>query len=163
MILKKIIMFLIASVVMVSCGCEGRNNSELTHFKTALLCCSETVPVVDFKINGKSANFIVDTGSEISILDDEVYADAKEDYVVIDTIRININTVNGNSENVEMLEAKCYLNDSIPATFFITDIDNIIEQTFVNNGIMVNGILGCDFLYGNDIIIDFKNKTVSNK
>ena len=41
------------------------------------------------------------------------------------------------------------------------DITDMVDNIFYNQQMIVNGLLGIDFFYDNNTIIDFKNKKLS--
>ena len=45
--------------------------------------------------------------------------------------------------------------------FNVMDITNMIDNIFYNQQIISDGLLGIDFFYDNNAIIDFKNKKLS--
>lgn len=120
------------------------------------------MPIIRLKSGeDNDCDFIIDTGSEVNILNESYYNRHKNEYVVIDSLEHTINTLNGNS-NKKSYIVRGMINDSIPTDFYIMDIDVTAEIIFVNQRIKIEGILGVDFMYDNNIIIDFKNKTITN-
>ena len=47
-------------------------------------------------------------------------------------------------------------------TLYSMDITDIINDTFIKQQVFIEGIIGVDFLYENNLVIDFKNKTLNN-
>ena len=52
------------------------------------------------------------------------------------------------------------LNDSINIRFNVMDITNMIDNIFYNQQIISDGLLGIDFFYDNNVVIDFQNKKI---
>jgi len=120
-----------------------------------------TMPVIKYNIDEKGVNFIVDTGSDVSIIDDDYYLSHMDFFNFIENSSSDINTISGTISK-GVIVTNTLLNDSIPVTFYITDIDNVKREVFIKTGKQIDGILGCDFLYDNKAIIDFKRKELRN-
>ena len=151
--------YIILIFVFLLISCENKNN-EINEFKTSIFNIENNIPAITVKLNNKKVNLIIDTGSELSIIDEKYYK-KNNDFNVIDSTTININTLNGEQIN------KVYIingiaNDSINIKLYTMDISNVINDMFIKQQIFIDGIIGVDFLYENNLIIDFKNKTLSN-
>ena len=70
MYLKKWFVFLLLPLLLFSCN-KG-SNSNIKKFKN-MFVYDEAMPVVNYNIGRNDINFIVDTGSDISIIDDDYY------------------------------------------------------------------------------------------
>ena len=68
MYLKKWFVFLLLPLLLFSCN--KSNNSNIKKFKN-MFVYDEAMPVVNYNIGRNDINFIVDTGSDISIIDDD--------------------------------------------------------------------------------------------
>lgn len=158
MYLKKYIMFLLLPLLLSSCSKD--NNSSIKKFKN-MFVYDEAMPVVNYDIGQNNTNFIVDTGSDISIIDDDYYIKHMNSFNFIENSSSDINTVSG-TVSKGVIITSTLLNDSIPITFYITNIDNVRKEVFVRTGRQIDGILGCDFLYNNKVIIDFNKKELRN-
>lgn len=158
MYLKKYIMFLLLPLLLSSCSKD--NNSSIKKFKN-MFVYDEAMPVVNYDIEQNNTNFIVDTGSDISIIDDDYYIKHMNSFNFIENSSSDINTVSG-TVSKGVIITSTLLNDSIPITFYITNIDNVRKEVFVRTGRQIDGILGCDFLYNNKAIIDFNKKELRN-
>lgn len=158
MYLKKYIMFLLLPLLLSSCSKD--NNSSIKKFKN-MFVYDEAMPVVNYDIGQNNTNFIVDTGSDISIIDDDYYIKHMNSFNFIENSLSDINTVSG-TVSKGVIITSTLLNDSIPITFYITNIDNVRKEVFVRTGRQIDGILGCDFLYNNKAIIDFNKKELRN-
>lgn len=158
MVMKNYIIFLLFPLFLLSC--ENSGNGKVKKFKNMFIY-DETMPVVNYNIGRNSANFIIDTGSDISIIDDDYYIKNMNYFNFIEHSVSSINTVSGTvSQGVIVTNA--LLNDSIRTIFYVTDIDNVKKDVFIKTGRQVDGILGCDFLYENKALIDFNKKELRN-
>lgn len=154
-------LILIISLCLISCNFMNKNKQEIP-FKTSLLVKNDKVPIIQFRLsNDKVVNMLVDTGSELTIIDDNVYNNDSLIFSILCEKQMCYNTLNGSSD-IYVKEVETTVNDSIMLGGYVFDIDYLIENTFINNGIMIDGVIGCDFLYKNGIVIDFENKVVKN-
>lgn len=151
--------YIILIFVFLLISCENKNN-EINEFKTSIFNIENNIPVITVKLNNKKVNLIIDTGSELSIIDEKYYK-KNNDFNVIDSTTININTLNGEQIN-KVYIINGIVNDSINIKLYTMDISNVINDMFIKQQIFIDGIIGVDFLYENNLIIDFKNKTLSN-
>lgn len=152
----RILTILIVLMVIPCCMNNGHGG-----FKASLYLKSRTIPVVNIRISNHNIPMIIDTGSEITILDDDVYREIPQFFNIGDTVTHSISTINIEREQ-KMVSALTFINDSIKTKLYIMDIDNVCEEIFINKGLFVKGIIGCDFLYENGLTIDFKNKRLTN-
>lgn len=157
--LKKHIVFILLSLFLFSCNNSG-NKGNVKRFRN-IFVYENTMPVVKYNIGEKGTNFIVDTGSDVSIIDDDYYLNHMDFFNFIENSSSDINTISGTISK-GVIVTNTLLNDSIPVTFYITDIDNVKREVFIKTGKQIDGILGCDFLYDNKAIIDFKRKELRN-
>jgi hypothetical protein len=116
------------------------------------------LPVVEGRINGKIARFIVDTGASCSLLNESAseYFDFKYRTVPDE----NVTGLNGESQLKRALDCVIHLGPlHLTHNFFKTQnmvsIVSIIER---NENIVISGIIGADILDKYQITIDFRNK-----
>lgn len=118
------------------------------------------IPVVKFNVNGVEACFIIDTGSNSSILDYKWYKEnsqlftfKKESY--IDYVGISgVNTV-------KTVYVDGLIN-GISVNFTTSDL-SAITRTLKNHKLNVVGILGSVYLEKNNYIIDYNTKSIYKK
>ena len=61
---------LILIFLLMSCN---NKNTEIYEFKTPIFCAENNIPIITIKLNGKKTNLIIDTGSEISIINKKYF------------------------------------------------------------------------------------------
>ena len=144
---------------LTSCGNKGK---DICKFSTPLFCDENCIPVVTINLNGEDVNFIVDTGSEICVIDENYFKERYNAFRIIDSTEVNIKTVNREQRRCKTYIIKGVVNDSIDMTLYSMDITDIINDTFIKQQVFIEGIIGVDFLYENNLVIDFKNKTLNN-
>lgn len=134
-------------------------NDNTFPFKETIILKNRT-PIVQFKLsNNEKVNMLLDTGSEITIIDNDIY---NKDTIIYKTLKetsLNISGINGN-DNINVKLVETCINDSILSIIYVFDIDDMIDRIFIKNGIIIDGVIGCDFLYKNHMIIDFENKVL---
>lgn len=158
--MRQNIIYIILSLFLFI-GCNSNTSKSQKEFSVSLLD-NDNTPIVKFKNKHSEIKFIIDTGSEISIIDDGYYCEHLRDFDYVTNSECDINTLSGTVSSGVII-ATTVLDDSLYTKFYITDIDNIKKEVFINTGRNIDGILGCDFLYKNKSVIDFKHKTLSNK
>jgi hypothetical protein len=157
--MKNTILYIIILLLLI--GCNSKQSQNQKEFSTSLID-SKNTPIVKFKNNKSELKFIIDTGSEISIIDDDYYLNHLQYFNYVSNTECDINTLSGTVSSGVII-ATTVLDDNLLSQFYITDIDNIKKEVFINTGKNIDGILGCDFLYRNKSIIDFKHKVLSNR
>lgn len=157
--IKKIVFFI--TLIFLLIDCNNKLPQDVKKFSTSLID-SGYIPIVKFAIDKNEINFIIDTGSEISIIDDDYYYSHLSNFDNISNIAFSLNTLSGTISSNAIVAATT-LDDSLFVQFYITDIDNVKREIFINTGKNIDGIIGCDFLYDKKSIIDFRHKTLSNK
>ena len=157
--MKNILHIIVLLSLLIFCSCERNRNEHAMQFNQSLFLKEKTIPVITFKLDNNKINLILDTGSELNILNEDYYKSHSEHFILIDSVNNPINTVNG------VILQKTYivetvLNDSINIRFNVMDMTDMVDNIFYNQQMIVNGLLGIDFFYDNNVIIDFKNKKI---
>ena len=158
--MKNILYVFVLLTLLIFSSCDKNHEERSMQFNSSLFLKEKTIPIITFKLDNDKINLILDTGSELNILNESYYKSHSENFILVDSVNNHINTVNG------MILQKTYivettLNDSINIRFNVMDITNMIDNIFYNQQIMTDGLLGIDFFYDNNVIIDFKNKKLS--
>lgn len=134
-------------------------NDNTFPFKETIILKNRT-PIVQFKLsNNEKVNMLLDTGSEITIIDNDIYDKDTIIYKTLKETNLNISGING-SDNINVKLVETCINDSILSIIYVFDIDDMIDRIFIKNGIIIDGVIGCDFLYKNHMMIDFENKVL---
>lgn len=158
--MKDILRIIVLLFLLIFSSCDRNRNEHTMQFNSSLFLKEKTIPVIIFKLDNDNINLILDTGSELNILNEDYYKSHSEHFILIDSVNNPINTVNG------VILQKTYivetvLNDSINIRFNVMDITDIVDNIFYNQQMIANGLLGIDFFYDNNVVIDFKNKKIS--
>ena len=158
--MKDILRIIVLLTLLIFSSCDKNRNEQTIQFNQSLFLKEKTIPVITFKLNNDKINLILDTGSELNILNEDYYKSHSEKFILVDSVNNPINTING------IVLQKTYivetvLNDSINVRFNVMNMTNMVNNIFYNQQMIVNGLLGIDFFYDNNVIIDFKNKKIS--
>lgn len=158
--MKDILRIIVLLFLLIFSSCDRNHNEHTIQFNSSLFLKEKTIPIITFKLDNDKINLILDTGSEVNILNEDYYKSHSEHFILVDSVNNHINTVNG------MMLQKTYivettLNDSINIRFNVMDMTNMIDNIFYNQQIISDGLLGIDFFYDNNVVIDFKNKQLS--
>lgn len=146
--------------LLILSSCDRNRNEHAIQFNQSLFLKEKTIPVITFKLDNDKINLIIDTGSELNILNEDYYKSHSEKFILVDSVNNPINTING------VVLQKTYivetvLNDSINIRFNVMDMTDMIDNIFYSQQMMTDGLLGIDFFYDNNVVIDFKNKKLS--
>ena len=158
--MKNILHIIVLLTLLILSACDRNRNEQTIQFNQSLFLKEKTIPVITFKLNNDKINLILDTGSELNILNEDYYKSHSEKFILVDSVNNPINTING------IVLQKTYivetvLNDSINVRFNVVDITDMIDNIFYSQQMMTDGLLGIDFFYDNNVVIDFKNKKLS--
>lgn len=118
------------------------------------------IPVVEFNINGVLACFIIDTGSNGSILDYKWYKENSGLFTFKKATYIDYIGVSGVS-TIRTVYVDGVVN-GIKTNFTTSDLTAIIK-TLKNHNLDVVGILGSVYLEQNNYIIDYNTKSMYRK
>lgn len=118
-------------------------------------------PIVEAKINGKKAYFLLDTGSDITVMhnDKAHYYDFKIKQMV------NPQKVTGIHGKVNDMN-RAYALDlqlgelPIKTTFFTYDLSPVIQNIHSRTLLRISGIIGSDVMIKYGFIIDYKEELV---
>ena len=157
-----IVRLLLASIMVTLASCSTFN---YTHTTTQLPFQKiGAIPIINGRINGKPAVFIVDTGASISILDESL-----ADYFGFrrvshpEAANQNIIGLGGESEYREAYNYKVELGSLVVRgvifrTNQLTALTRIIKM---REKIIIAGIIGSDVLNRYRVSIDFSNNLLS--
>jgi len=149
--MKKKLRIVLVVLLLLSGSCQkdnGLNNKGSLPFTTY-----KRVPIVQVLLNGKVANFLIDTGASTSLLDITVAKKYGFAYNVIEDEHVY--GIGGQSHlyHVEGVHIFCCGNN-VEVYFKGSDLSAIRKQ------LNVVGIIGADHLNRRDLIIDFKHDVI---
>ena len=147
---------LITGLIFFSCVSPPRTNrpDELT------LQIKENLILVKLTVNGKQANFIVDTGASVSVIDKRQAS--KYQFRCFDNMdQGSMNSMAGISSliHTSKIELRHQNYRFRHVRFYASDM-NYINRFMKERHVYILGILGADFLQQNQAVIDYKNKRI---
>ena len=109
-------------------------------------------------INNKRCVFLLDTGAEISSLEE---SKAKELGLTLQKSESNICGIGGETNTTLITQAEVkYQHKTFPVDFYIINMVEVFRKIKASTGVTVHGILGMDFIYESGLILDFNKKTL---
>ena len=156
MIIIKIIISLLAVILIAIIAnayedIRKRNKLKMS-FKEALDLAE--VPVVTFLNNGIKLNFLLDTGSSWSIINESVLPSLVTEK--LDAV-MNIVAADGNKVPSKFCKMKVsYKDQEFENDFAIRDLDEAFGVVKQESGVQIHGILGSDFFQKYKYVLDFK-------
>ena len=156
MIIIKIIISLLAVILIAVIAnayedIRKRNKLKIS-FKEALDLVE--VPIVTFLNNGIKLNFLLDTGSSWSIINESVLPSLVTEK--LDAV-MNIVAADGNKVPSKFCKMKVsYKDQEFENDFAIRDLDEAFGVVKQESGVQIHGILGSDFFQKYRYMLDFK-------
>jgi len=145
--MKKIFFIIILVFTIISCN----NDNDVPDSMDFVV--SGGLPMVKCELNGKVGYFLIDTGANISVIDEGVTS--KYNVFIYSFLDMTVDGIGGKNplyytNNTELI----YKGQVIRINFKSTDLSNL------TNHLGFIGIIGSDFLIQNKMIIDYKNKVI---
>lgn len=148
--MKKINSLLIILVLFISCN---KSSEYYKFFKNNEI----KIPIVEKTIGGKSYNFIVDSGANISLIDSTWYNNNTDLFKYEGTSEIWMTGVSGIiKSNTVIISTKV---DSNLMYFATSDLTSVIKA-LREQKIEVIGLLGSEYLQHNKLILDYNKKAL---
>lgn len=134
-------------------------NKEAMSFKAAMDLCS--LPVVTFYQGDKKYNFLLDTGSNNSIIDKSVLKD------IISTssnMTSSLFGMEGRTTEVDVCNITLYFNDkAYPYYYLIQDMSTPFGLIKQESGVTLHGIVGSNFFNEFKYVLDFAELVAYSK
>lgn len=149
----------IMGIALFSCASPPQRSSpdELT------IRITENLILVKLLVNGKQANFIVDTGASVSIIDRQQAS--KYRFRCFDNLdQGSMNSMAGISSLIltSGIELRYQNHQFRHVKFYASDMD-YINRFMKERHVYILGILGADFLKRNQAVIDYKHRRIRLK
>lgn len=153
--------------IIISAFCASSLRAQQSDIKYIEIVHMDRKPIVAAKVNGKKTYLIVDTGSDISILNIE----SSEYFGFVPTINSDVTYrlegLNGDKKQLSWAKKlSVTLGDSeIKTRFYTMDLSRLMSSVRNKTHITVQGIIGSDIMKKYDFRVDFKNRNIgfSNK
>ncbi len=119
------------------------------------------IPVVTFYQDNNKINFLLDTGSNLSIINESFLNNIKYTDVKAEG---NIFGMEGVAKKVKYVNAEFYYKDNkFKEVFQVVNMDTAFNSVKQDTGVTINGILGSEFLKNHSYILDFKELIAYSK
>ena len=110
-------------------------------------------PIVSFHNNNRVFNFLLDTGSNVSLINGSVLTDMAYEN---DTTEIELYGLDGISRTGKSVIAfLSYKNVEYKTHFLVTDLNPTFMQIKKEHGVQLHGLLGSDFFKAYKYVLDF--------
>lgn len=123
-------------------------------------------PIVEARLNGKSAYFLIDTGSDISILNKDdrheygfrLFTQKADNH---NSVGVGVGVGGKTSAFIDTHRVQLELGSTrINTRYMAYDLSAIVQGIHKNTGIEIAGIIGSDVMKRYGIIVDFRNKQI---
>lgn len=119
------------------------------------------LPVITFHQGSEKINFILDTGSNVCVIDASVLDRIK--YSKIDK-QINNSGIEGSAQNLDLcIIETCYKDKTYENPYAIRDMSAVFKSIKDSTGVTVHGLLGSDFFNKYKYVLDFKELIAYSK
>lgn len=119
------------------------------------------LPIVTFYNKDTKLNFLLDTGSDLSHINESLLPSLKYDKV---NENRNIISMGGNSQSLESCDmAVTYKSQKFIERFCISNLDEAFGVIKAETGVQIHGILGSKFFAKYKYILDFENLIAYSK
>lgn len=148
------VIFLIIAVAVTSGVIAGvrKKNSEIS-FREAMDLAE--LPVITFYNGDKKINFLLDTGSNISYLNESIVSSLVTESTGEES---NIIGIEGNKVNCKICKMIIRRkNQEFKEEFSIADLDKAFSIVKKESGVQIHGILGSRFFEKYRYVLDFKD------
>lgn len=148
------VIFLIIAVAVTSGVIAGvRKKSSEISFREAMDLAE--LPVVTFYNGDKKINFLLDTGSNISYLNESIVSSLVTESTGEES---NIIGIEGNKVNCKICKMIIRRkNQEFEEEFSIADLDKAFSIVKKESGVQIHGILGSRFFEKYKYVLDFKD------
>ena len=141
----------IAIILVMLCGLTvyGQND---------FILLSRDYPIIDVVVNGKRLSMLIDTGSDVNIVDSDVAK--KCDVIVVPTLNYGVGA--GSNFDLHDVRNLTCLVKSRPVTGFIaTEIAEAFKPIELKTGIKIAGILGTPAIKELGMVIDLSRGIIT--
>ncbi len=148
------VIFLIIAVAVTSVVIAGvRKKSSEISFREAMDLAE--LPVITFYNGDKKINFLLDTGSNISYLNESIVSSLVTESTGEES---NIIGIEGNKVNCKICKMIIRRkNQEFEEEFSIADLDKAFSIVKKESGVQIHGILGSRFFEKYKYVLDFKD------
>ena len=140
-------LLIVSFLIIFGISCSHKEPSKDVYYFENSSSSSVHTPIIKLKLNGKDKHWIVDTGANMSLIDEEFYQENENEFEYITDFDMTLNGVSG-SKNYVARYVSCELGDSITIVhqFLTSDLSGVKENIKSRLNVDVVGIIGSDYL-----------------
>ena len=121
----------------------------------------EKVPIISVDLNGKTAYFVLDSGSDVSLL----HLAETESFEFTHQKRAVKSIIGASGGSQPLFEASAVAlrigHQLLQTSFYATDLTTVVESLAASTGIRITGIIGMDLMHRYGFEIDYGNKQLT--
>lgn len=126
-------------------------NKDIMSFKAAMDLCE--LPVVTFYQKDKKFNFLLDTGSNSSIIDKNALPNIEYEN---SDLQANLFGLEGQKKRVDACKITLYFNNKgYTFDYLVSDLKDPFNQIKQESGVTIHGIIGSRFFNEFKYVLDF--------
>lgn len=156
-----LVMFVFSFILFNACQNKKKveNTDSIFYFENSKYDLH--TPLIQMKLNGKVQFWIVDTGANMSLLDEKFYSEHQDDVTFLRSVDMNLHGVSGSTTYTSSYVLGYLGKDGYFAQQFLTsDLTSVRRSVKSSTGYDVAGILGADYLERYAFTVDFYNRSV---
>ena len=112
------------------------------------------LPVVTFMVDGVKVNFLLDTGSNVSYINETLLPTLK--HTPLDSVSRTVGIEGNIFDNKHCVLHLTYKEFEFKSIFAVANIDNAFNALKKENGINIHGLLGSKFFQEYNYVFDFE-------
>lgn len=145
--MKKFIILIITSLILLSCG-ETKTQNDFINID-----CN--IPIIECVLGNDTVDLIVDSGAEYSLISSEYYNQNPNNFTVVNEIETQFSGIGGVNTQISKIVAA---NSNLGYVTFIEQNLNAVIESLPQYNIV--GLIGSDFLKSRNYIIDYKKRKI---
>lgn len=158
---KSFFLILMFGVFFMTSCTENKKNTDFMYYFENTENDGVNTPITKIPVNGVYKYFIIDTGANMSMIDETYYLNNKNDFQFLKELDMTIQGVVG-GKDVKSSYIVGELGDSIRIKhhFITSDLRGVISNINSACGYKIIGIIGSDYLLRYNFSVDFRNRAI---
>lgn len=144
----------------LSCN-DKKSNSGTTYYFENKSSLNVHTPILKMALNGKMQNWIIDTGANMSLIDESFYNNNTDDFEYLTEVDMTLNGVSGSKDyKAHYVLGELGTDFKLKHQFLTSDLTGVINNMKSRLGVDIVGIIGADYLDKYGFTVDYFNKAV---
>nr|DAW84459.1 MAG TPA: DNA damage inducible protein-like protein [Caudoviricetes sp.] len=152
----KRLLVLLLLILVTACYNKKDNTEHITYFENSPYTECK-VPVIKKELSDTALLFIIDTGANISILDEGWYSNHRDLFTFIKSVETSISGIGGVTIATQDIVTGDFKDGSVT---FITSNLEAVRENLKSRGYNIVGIIGSDYFEQSPTIIDYGNRAI---